>query len=696
MFGSTLVGRGRRMFAVVGAAAALVAVACTSSDTSSPATTTTPTTSAPSQVPTAIFVNGNVVTMNPQAPSAQAVAVANGTITAVGTNEQIQALAPPGLTPTDMNGATVLPGFIDPHSHMSGYAYYNDPANWIDVSGINIYFKPPPGDPRCTAPDDPQTCFIPVQNQDDVVARIAKRVAEVRSATPSQPSPLVLAYNYDPSRLGHSPSCPVPDGVGFECPNFENGNALDQLNAIADDIPIYVTAQSGHFSYVNTPALNLLNICGTTGQNPDQTANPCYEPNINPVQEKALANMGQLDEDASLYATAVIQGLVFKMPQNQGTAAKLLTQAAEIYAQHGYTFVQEGTADLETMKLYQGVLGSGSQSPFPVAAAMLAYDNNSGDFLKTVGMAVEGRKLIGDNPLLSVAAAKSFADGSPQGYTAYMGQPYKEWFFPYNDAKLFPQPYRGLPDVGQQKLEGRLLEAHKAGFPMVIHQIGDGAITDAVNALEATKGTPPPAGRHDVVLHAAFMTSEQLDKVATLDTAVVSVMPSNVHFYGLAECQQVIGPERVVNSYPARSTIDKKGRVTLHTDTPVTPPYPLFVVWAAVTRNVQQPPWYPNRNPSACPPVGVSDQGLGDQRITILQALKGLTVDAAYQYGMEAQRGTIEVGKYADMVMLSADPLGPETVANPDNLKNIQVLGTVRYGTQFPNPNAGQPPIWPG
>ncbi len=690
---STQARRWRRPGIVVSALAVLTVVACTSSDTSSPTTTSTPATSAPSQVTTAIFVNGNVVTMNPQAPSAQAVAVANGTITAVGTNEQIRALAPPGLSPTDMNGATVLPGFIDPHSHMSAYAFYNDPDNWIDVSAINDYFRPPPGDPRCAAPDNPQECFIPVTNQDDVVARIAKRVADVKTANPAQPAP-VLAYNYDPSRLGRSSNCPLPDGVAFQCPNFENGRALEQLDTIANDVPIYVTAQSGHISYVNTPGLKLLNICGTTGQNPDQAANPCYEPNINPVQEKALANLGQLDEDASLYATGVFQNMVFAMPQNKGKGATLLSQAAAIYAQHGYTLVQEGMADIDTMKLYNEVQ-TGPQSTFPVSAAMLAYDATSGDFAQTLSQATQGQSLFGNNPLLTVAAAKSFADGSPQGYTAYLNEPYKQWFSPFDNATVFPQPYRGLPDAGQAKLAERLVETHKAGFPLVIHQIGDAASTDAVNALEATKDTPPPAGKNDVVLHVPMISPEQLERVAALKTAVVSTMPGNVYFFNLPECQQVIGRERIVNNYPSREAIDKTGRVTLHSDTPVTPPDPLFSMWAAVTRSVQQPAWYPNRDPSACPPVSVSDEGAGDQRITIAEAIKGYTADAAHQYGM-TQRGSIEVGKYADMVMLSADPLSEETVKNPDNLKTIQVLGTVRYGTAFPNPNAGQPVIWPG
>jgi predicted amidohydrolase YtcJ len=348
------------------------------------------------------------------------------------------------------------------------------------------------------------------------------------------------------------------------------------------------------------------------------------------------------------------------------------------------------------MELYAKVMEAGTASTFPVSAAMLPYDSNTGDFAATVDIAVRARKLFGDNPLLTVAALKTFVDGSPQGYTAFFDSHYRRWFDPFTDSSLFAQPYRGLGDIDGSRLRGRLVESHKAGFPMVIHQIGDAATQLAVDAIVATRNTPPPKGTRDVMLHIAFMTPAQLDAVSQVDTAVLSVMPANVYFYGLPECQQVVGPERILNSYPAKEAIEKTGRVTLHTDSPVNPPYPLFAMWAAVTRNVQQPAWYPNRNPSECPPVAVNaGTAPGDQRISVEQAVRGYTVDAAYQYGMDNVRGTLEVGKIADMVLLSENPLGEETVKNPDNLKNIRVLGTVRYGTSFPNPDADQPPIWP-
>lgn len=641
---------------------------------------------------TSIYTSGNIITMSDSQPTAQALAVQNGKIVAVGTNSEVLALKGPNTECHDLHGATVMPGFIDPHSHMAGYAFYNDPEHWLDVSAINVLFKPPPHDARCTHPNDPQYCFIPVTCHDEVLQRIRNRLTEMRKAIAQGASvqPL-LAFNYDPSRLGHGSQCLGPNSLGFECQNFEDGTALQQLDALAQDIPIYVTSESGHISYVNTLALNALNICGTPGA----TA-PCYQPTTNPTQETALAKLGQLNEDLSLYGTGYFQGELLK--QNQGLGGKLLKQAAEIYAQHGYTLVQEGAASMGLVTLYDEQLRTNgpNTSTFPVAAAIVAYDAKSADFAKSIEIAVAGRELFGHNPLLTVAGLKTFMDGSPQGYTADLKLPYKQWYFPFTDPKLYQQPYTGLPDVSTQTITERLLAAHQAGFPMVIHQIGEAGIESAVQALVATKASPPPAGKRDVVLHAALASSEQLAAVAKLQNAAVSIMSSNVYYFALPECQQVLGPQRARNIYPAKEAIKQTGRVTLHSDSPVTPPYPLFEVWVAVTRNTQQPAWYPNFDPTTCPEVAVdANSPPGDQRLTLLEAFRGFTVDAAWQYGMEKERGSLEPGKFADLVILSANPLGEETQANPDKLKTIRVLATARYGTYFENPTGYQLPIWP-
>ncbi|EIT68629.1 MULTISPECIES: amidohydrolase [Hydrocarboniphaga] len=637
-----------------------------------------------------IFFNANVITLDPSQPIAQAIAVRNGLITLVGSNEAVKAQAGVGTRRINADGQTILPGFIDPHSHMSGYAYYNDPDNWLDVSSINILFKPAPDDARCAAPKDPQQCFIPVTSHDEVIARIKAKVEERRQQKRTDP---VMAFNYDPSRLGRGPSCPNLNGLGFDCPNFEDGSARQQLDAIAQDMPIYVTSESGHISYVNSQALAMLNICP-----PDNQSQPlqCHQPTTNIKQEKALALMGQLDEDLSLYATSYFEGQLLSRPGNETLALDLLNKGAHIYAQHGYTLVQDGAVSAGVMKIYKAAMAVPER--FPVAVALVAYDANSANFQDTINAGLEGRKLFGDSdPLASVAALKSFSDGSAQGYTADLLQPYQQWYAPFKDPLLFQQPYTGLPDLSTAQIAERLKASHANGFPMVIHQIGDAAIQSAIDALLATKASRPPGSTRDVVLHAPMISGENLDVLQALGTTVVSEMSPNVYYYSLPECQQVLGPARTWQIYPSREVLQKTGSLTLHSDSPVTPPYPLFEIWAAVTRKSQQPAWYPNRDTSKCPTVMIdrTDPVNGDQRIELLDGIKAFTTYAAQQYGMESVRGSITAGKYADLVLLSESPLSAEVIADPDLLSRIRVIGTARYGKYFPNPNADQPPVWP-
>jgi predicted amidohydrolase YtcJ len=623
----------------------------------------------------AIYYNATVVTMNEAAPAAQAVALRGDQILAVGSNDAILKFKGPATRVTDLHGATILPGFIDPHSHMAGYGIFTDTEHWIDVSSVNVYFKPPPDDPRCTTPDDPQLCFIPVQTQDDVIDRLKKAVARAQ-ASPGKPSP-VLAFNYDPSRLGASKGCA---GVAFECPNFEDGKARETLDRISTTIPIYVGSESGHISYVNTPALTALNICGTTIAKPID----CFAPITNPGVEAALAETGQLNEDLSLYAIGYFQGQIFKT--DPLLLEKTLQRAVATYAQHGYTLTQEGAADGALIAIYDLVT---RKSTFPTTAAMLVYDATTDDFSRMVAEARAAKASAPGNPNLIIAALKSFADGSTQGYTAYLESPYHQVFPPYT-TPLFKQPYRGVPDLTEQDLQARALSAHLAGFPLVIHQNGLQAVGAGVKAFEKAQAAFPSPGLRDVVLHAPLIDEKLLGTLKALGNVTVSFLMEDLYYYGLPECQQLLGPgpERS-NLYPAARAVEAGLHVTLHSDSPVTPPDPLFAIWVAKTRAVQKPSWYPHKKPAECPLVmGPS------QSISIAQGVKAFTVDAAWQYGLEDRIGSIQPGKQADLVFLSANPLSMED--HPDDLKTIRVLATVHRGTLIENPKAQEAPIWPG
>jgi predicted amidohydrolase YtcJ len=613
----------------------------------------------------AIYYNGVVVTMDDAAPEAKAVALAGTKILAVGPDDAVMKYRGPATKVTDLKGKTVVPGFIDAHSHLAAYGYFNDPANWVDVSSVNMFFKPLPGSPGCPAPGNYQTCFIPVRSQDDVIDRLKTAIVNAKASN----AKAVLAFNYDPSRLGPSKGC---TGAGFTCQNFENGTARETLDQLSKDIPIFIESESGHVAYVNTPALEQLKICGAYDGPPSECK---YTPVINTDVEQKLARLGQLDEDLTFYATGHFQGQIFeKSGKNLLGAFEGVRRAAKIYASRGFTLTQEGAASAGLIDIYDVVT---REPDFPTTAAMVAYDYQTNDFQKTIDIANGAKPKIAGNPRLFVAAVKSFADGSPQAYTAFLGVPgYFQLFAPFTSTAIFPsQPYAGLPDLRFPEMTSRLVAAHKAGYPMIIHQNGSEAIAQATGAIAEAQRLFPSPDLRDTVLHAPLISPNQIGAMKGLKNVTISFLMDNLHYWGQPLCQQVLGPELAQRVYPASTAVQSGARLTMHHDSPVTPPDPLFAMWVAKKRQSQDMPWYPDA-PKTCP--ARFEPGLG---ISIKHGLKAYTIDAAWQYGLDDSLGSVTAGKTADLAILSDNPLKYED--NPDGLLKITVLATISQGRYF-------------
>ncbi len=220
--------------------------------------------------------------------------------------------------------------------------------------------------------------------------------------------------------------------------------------------------------------------------------------------------------------------------------------------------------------------------------------------------------------------------------------------------------YCGYPVTPPEQLNPLVAELHNAGYQIAIHGNGDAAIDAAINAYRlAQKANPRPNARHRIE-HCQTVREDQLDAIAELGISP-SFFVSHTYYWGDRHRAIFLGPERAERINPLRSALKRGIRFSLHSDSPVTPPAPLFSVFAAVNR------------------VTSSGYVLGPEfRLTPEEALRAVTIDAAWQTFEEDIKGTIEVGKLADFTILEQNPL---KIA-PEQIRNIKVSEVIIGGKQ--------------
>jgi hypothetical protein len=217
--------------------------------------------------------------------------------------------------------------------------------------------------------------------------------------------------------------------------------------------------------------------------------------------------------------------------------------------------------------------------------------------------------------------------------------------------------YRGYPRISREELIEKVVRRHAAGWQVAVHGNGDAAIDDILDAFEHAQRQHPRADARHVVIHAQMAREDQLDRMKALGV-IPSFFSLHTYYWGDRHREVFMGPERAARMSPARSALDRGLRFTLHCDSPVVPMEPLRLVWAAVNRR------------------STSGASIGDaQRIPPLAALRAVTIDAAWQHFEEHEKGSLEPGKLADLVILSESPL-----EHPDRIDRIRVLETILGG----------------
>jgi len=396
---------------------------------------------------------------------------------------------------------------------------------------------------------------------------------------------------------------------------------------------------SGHLAAANSAMLALAGVDAAT---PDPSGGVIRR------REGSREPNGVLEESAF--------GLVrSKVPQPPPEAALGdLVQALRYYASQGVTSVQDGALTPPSRALLDeagrrnlltlDVVTYSIWSPVSLDLKKFVSEKNYSNRVKHYGI-----KLI--------------LDGSPQGKTAFLSQPYR--VPPAGQTK----DYVGYPTLPAAAVDRAISEAATHGIPVLAHANGDAAAQMLIDAVALAKtsmpvATPPAAPGPAaiipgvVMIHAQTVRDDQLDRMAALGMTP-SFFVGHTFYWGDWHREETLGALRADRISPTRSAIDRGLSFTLHTDTPVVPPDMLRTLWSATSRRTR------------------SGDILGPaQRLTVWEALQGLTINAASQQGEGEMKGTIEVGKQADFVRLSADPLGTD----PEALRELRVLETIARG----------------
>ena len=250
---------------------------------------------------------------------------------------------------------------------------------------------------------------------------------------------------------------------------------------------------------------------------------------------------------------------------------------------------------------------------------------------------------------LFLGAVKIVSDGSIQGFSARVRQPYVNGI----DNGVW---YEAPPRI--RRFINRL---HRAGVPVHVHVNGDEAAELVLQAFAEAIAECGRGPRH-VLQHAQMMDREQLARAAELGL-MVNFFANHIYYWGDQHRDATVGPEIAARLNPARTALDLGLDPALHCDAPVTPPGPLFTMWCAVNRRT------------------ASGAELGaDERIGAGEALRAVTLAPAISLGLESRVGSIAPGKLADFTILEQDPLAAE----PLRIRDIGIRGTLLGGVWQP------------
>ncbi len=500
-----------------------------------------------------------------------AVLVEDGKIVGIGDLQKLKEMAGSEAQIYDLKGKTLMPAFVDSHSHITMAAQM---SMFADLS-------------ECASFD-----------------QIVLKLKEYAKEKPKQK--MIIGFGYDHNVL--------------EERQHPNRDILDQ---VSKDTPVFIIHVSGHMGVVNSAGLKLIGIT-------EKTKDP-EGGRIGRFQDSNIPD-GYMEEGALV----MLQGGLAEFMETDIVSA--MQKAQNIYLQNGITTVQDGAASVQTITLLRTLAEKGLLNldvvAYPIMTDSTIPPISEEDLKYKNHFRLGGYKII--------------LDGSPQGKSAWLSVPYQN-----ENGK------KGYPWMTDQNVLECCKRAVAEERQLLAHCNGDAASEQFLDCYE--KAAAECGGQEKdlrpVMIHCQTVREDQIERMSKIPM-IASIFVGHVYYWGDVHLEN-LGEQRGMSISPAGTALKHNVCITFHQDTPVTKPDMLHSVFCAVKRRTRK---------------GI----LLDQKecISVYEALKAVTIQAAYQYHEEEKKGSIAVGKNADFIILNKDPMSTEE----SDWNNIRIDVTIKDG----------------
>ncbi|WP_300366076.1 amidohydrolase [Brachyspira sp.] len=526
-----------------------------------------------------VYHNGNILTMKGNEPSyARAIEVRDNTIMKVAYTEEDEKNLIDNVYAEviDLDGKTLMPSFIDSHSHIVRLAQALTTVDLTEVTNL---------------------------------AEMANSITNYMKVNKLEDDTWIIGFGYDNNLL----------------PDKKNPNR-DDLDKISTTHPIFLTHTSGHVGVMNSKALEMFGIDENT---------PDIDGGLIERYPNSRKPTGYMEETAFMHYSSQIN---FGVTEEK--LMDFINKAEDVYLGYGITTAQDALISTAEFPLIKKMIDN---KRFKIDIIGFVDLKNSASIAET------NKEMIGVyKNKFKIGGYKIFLDGSPQAKTAWLGQPYISG----------PVRYRGYATYDDASVEKFVERALDDQMQLQAHCNGDAAAEQYINAFSNVMIKRNTTNNYRAVLvHSQIIREDQYTSMSNLNI-IPSIFVAHIYHWGDTHLIN-LGMERASQISASKTALDNNLAFTYHQDTPVRKPDMLETIWCAVNRVTKN---------------GVL---LGEnQKVSPYDALKAITINAAYQNKEENSKGTIEEGKLADLVILSDNPI----TCNPMSIKDIKVLETIKEG----------------